>query len=176
VLALAALAGIAARIAAPGEAHPVALSRALMCGKERWIVKTLQDRPHLISAQPNTVAHLVGLPRPASLPATRLPFERHIYSVLAAVTLVRAEADEDLHLVLQSGPNHMIAESPSAPGCTVGATAYRRRQIARARSAVRLCAQARVVGVAFWDFKHGQTGVAPNAIELHPILGFACLG
>jgi hypothetical protein len=27
----------------------------------------------------------------------------------------------------------------------------------------------------FWDFKHGQTGVAPNAIELHPILGFACL-
>jgi hypothetical protein len=29
-------------------------------------------------------------------------------------------------------------------------------------------------GVAF-DFKHGQTGVAPNAIELHPILAFACL-
>jgi integrase len=29
------------------------------------------------------------------------------------------------------------------------------------------------VGVAFWDFKHGQTGVAPNAIELHPILGKA---
>jgi hypothetical protein len=33
----------------------------------------------------------------------------------------------------------------------------------------------RVVGVAFFDFKHGQTGVAPNAIELHPILDFACL-
>lgn len=33
-----------------------------------------------------------------------------------------------------------------------------------------------VVGVAFFfDFKHGQTGVAPNAIELQPILGFACL-
>jgi hypothetical protein len=27
----------------------------------------------------------------------------------------------------------------------------------------------------FWDYFHGQTGVAPNAIELHPILGFACL-
>jgi len=25
------------------------------------------------------------------------------------------------------------------------------------------------------DFDHGQTGVAPNAIELHPILGFTCL-
>jgi hypothetical protein len=31
------------------------------------------------------------------------------------------------------------------------------------------------VGVVFFDYKHGQTGVAPNAIELHPILGFACL-
>jgi len=30
-------------------------------------------------------------------------------------------------------------------------------------------------GVAFFDFPHGQTGVAPNAIELHPILGFRCL-
>jgi hypothetical protein len=44
-----------------------------------------------------------------------------------------------------------------------------------ARMKLRLCSQARVVGVAFFDFKHGQTGVAPNAIELHPILGFACL-
>jgi hypothetical protein len=41
---------------------------------------------------------------------------------------------------------------------------------------LRLCSHARVVGVAFFDFKHGQTGVAPNAIELHPILDFACLG
>jgi hypothetical protein len=45
-----------------------------------------------------------------------------------------------------------------------------------ARAAVRLCARAEVAGVAFFDFKHGQTGVAPNAIELHPILGFRCLG
>ena len=69
----------------------------------------------------------------------------------------------------------MIAEAPLAPSCTVNATRYRRRQMTDARSAVRLCSRARVVGVAFWDFKHGQTGVAPNAIELHPILGFACL-
>ena len=44
-----------------------------------------------------------------------------------------------------------------------------------ARNHVRLCARARVTGVAFFDFDHGQTGVAPNAIELHPILRFACL-
>jgi hypothetical protein len=55
-------------------------------------------------------------------------------------------------------------------------TALRRKQIGVARTAVRVCSRAVVTGVAFFDFKHGQTGVAPNAIELHPILGFRCLG
>jgi hypothetical protein len=117
---------------------------------------------------------LVSHERPTALPATRLPFERHIFSVDAAVTLVRQEADEDFHLVLQSGPDHMIAESPSS-ACAGGATPYRRRQMREAREKLRLCSHARAVGVAFFDFKHGQTGVAPNAIELHPILDFACL-
>ncbi len=27
-----------------------------------------------------------------------------------------------------------------------------------------------VTGVGFFDFLHGQTGVAPNGIELHPML------
>jgi hypothetical protein len=44
-----------------------------------------------------------------------------------------------------------------------------------ARDSVRLCSRAAVVGVAFFDFNHGQTGVAPNAIELHPVLSFRCL-
>ncbi len=62
----------------------------------------------------------------------------------------------------------MIAETPSSL-CTKGATAYRRKQMADSRKV------ARVVGVAFFDYLHGQTGVAPNGIELHPVLGFACL-
>jgi hypothetical protein len=32
-----------------------------------------------------------------------------------------------------------------------------------------------VTGVLFFDYPHGQTGVAPNAIEVHPVLDFACL-
>lgn len=30
-----------------------------------------------------------------------------------------------------------------------------------------------IEGVGFWDEIHGQTGVAPNWIELHPVLGFS---
>jgi hypothetical protein len=100
--------------------------------------------------------------------------ERHVYGVTAAVTLVRSEADHDLHLVLQGGSKHMIAEAPNAPFCTANATAYRKTQMRTPRNAVRHCVHARVVGVAFWDYYHGQTGVAPNAIELHPILRFVC--
>jgi hypothetical protein len=125
VVVVAALAALAARVAAPSGRAQHRPPAALRCGVERWTVKTLQDRPHLIPAQPNTVAHLVSLTRPNSLPATRLPFERHIYSVIAAVTLVRPEDDQDLHLVLRRGTNQMIAEAPNASSCAVNATAYR---------------------------------------------------
>jgi hypothetical protein len=68
----------------------------------------------------------------------------------------------------------MIAESPSV-SCAGRATPTRRRQMAQARAKVRLCARASVTGVAFFDFLHGQTGGAPNGIELHPVLSFGCL-
>jgi hypothetical protein len=147
--------------------------RHTLCGVERWTVKTLQDRPRLLPAKRVTLAYLVSRPAPASLPRTRLPFERHIFRVTAAVTLVRGEDDGDLHVILSDGRRTMITESPS-PSCTKSATPARRRQMAQARAAVRVCAKATITGVAFFDFKHGQTGVAPNAIELHPILAFAC--
>jgi hypothetical protein len=144
------------------------------CGSECWTVKTLQDRPRLLPLRRTTVVWLTNRPTPASLPATRLPFERHLYRVVAAVVLVRREADHDLHLVLRDGDRTMIAEAPD-PTCAPAATPLRRKQMAKARAAVRVCARALVVGVAFFDFLHGQTGVAPNAIELHPILAFRCL-
>jgi glycine/D-amino acid oxidase-like deaminating enzyme len=145
-----------------------------MCGIERWTVKTLQDRPRLLPVHRVTIHYLVTRPAPAYLPDTRLPFERHVFRVTASVILVRPEDDGDFHVVLSKGRRTMIAESPTS-SCTAGATLLRRRQMARARQRVQLCNRAVVTGVAFFDFKHGQTGVAPNAIELHPVLAFRCL-
>jgi len=144
------------------------------CGVERWAVKTLQDRPLLRPARSTTVRFLVTRRRPAHLPTRRLPFERNVFTVAAAVTGIRSEDDGDLHLLLRSGGAQMIAEAPQAV-CTSRARLAYRRAMALARGLVRVCAHARVTGVAFFDFKHNQTGVAPNAIELHPILGFHCL-
>jgi hypothetical protein len=137
-------------------------------------VKTLQDRPSLFPIRTVALRFLVTRPAPASLPVMRLPFERHIYRVVAAVVLVRPEDDGDYHLVLRDKGRTMIAETP-ALACTVRATPLRRAQMHAARKAVRLCARAAVTGVAFFDYYHGQTGVAPNAIELHPVLRFRCL-
>jgi hypothetical protein len=167
---IAVTAALATTAAEAGEAS----GTRLLCGIERWSVKTLQDRPRLLPVRTTAIHFLVTRPAPQALPYTRLAFERHVYRVTAAVTLVRAEDDGDIHLVLRDGALHMIAESPSM-GCTAGATPVRRAQMRVARTGVRSCARAVVTGVAFFDYKHGQTGVAPNAIELHPILGFRCL-
>src|SRR5258707_15237603 len=114
-LAVLLTAAVAVVLAAPPAAFPTPAStvRAL-CGVERWTVKTLQDRPVLLPAKATTIAFLTSRPAPAALPPTRLPFERHIYTVTAAVILIRAEADGDFHLVLSDGTRTMIAESPEA--------------------------------------------------------------
>jgi hypothetical protein len=168
VLLIALVAAAGARVAVPAHQRHAGFSAALACGVERWNIKTLKDRPRLLPARATTVAYLTSLRRPSYLPPRRrLLSERRIYSLIAAVTLDRTEADLDHHLVPLSGGRTMIAETPSAL-CTAGATSTRRKQMVAARRVARVCARARVVGVAFFDYKHGQTGVAPNAIELHP--------
>ena len=175
IVCVVAATAVAARVAAPASQSAPPASASLSCGVERQVVKTLQDRPTLIPAGRTTVAYLTSVARPRSLPSARLPFERRIFSITGAVRQVRPEADHDLHLVVRSGARSMIVEAPDAPFCTATTTWLRERQMAVARKAARPCARAHIVGVAFWDYYHGQIGVAPNAIELHPLLGFHCL-
>jgi hypothetical protein len=37
----------------------------------------------------------------------------------------------------------------------------------------KLSGRATVTGVGFFDIPHGQTGIAPNAIDLQPVLKFS---
>ena len=117
------------------EASPsVAATTRAMCGTERWTVKTLQDRPHLLPLRSVTLKYLVTRPAPASLPDRRLPFERHIFRVVATVTLIRPEADSDFHVVLRDDAGRtMITESPLG-SCDLNAAPIYRREIARARA------------------------------------------
>jgi hypothetical protein len=111
--------------------------------------------------------------------------ERRAYRVRALLVESKLEDDQDFHLVIAQ-PRHrsrtMIVEFP-AGDCT--RHSIKRKQMRRARAAfVRACGspssssstrlrgKAIITGVGFFDFYHGQTGVAPNAIELHPVLSF----
>ena len=137
---------------------------------------------NLNSTTSSTISALRALTQPSTLPANnRLqPTETTVFVLNATLTQYKLETDSDYHLVLSDASgNTMIAEIPS-PSC-VGAGSPFAPQISTSRStfngsftATTLFQTAiipvRVTGVGFFDFLHGQTGVAPNGIELHPVL------
>jgi hypothetical protein len=149
-------------------------------------VKTLSDPDReRVRLQPvdATVEELLALQRPAVLLsfARADPVEVTVYRVEARLLALFGEADGDYHLVLASLRDPtitMIAEVPD-PGCAGACASGRAEVYARVRQKLmdRLnSAQSegrpliRVTGVGFFDFLHGQRGVAPNGVELHPVL------
>lgn len=156
------------------------------CGVERWAVKTGTDADaslvNLNSPVPQTISYLDALTAPSTLPANNRvqPTETSLFVVDATLVEYKLESDSDYHLVLKDAQgNSMIAEIPD-PAC-VGAGSPFATGIQNARSefdaryTVTTSFQTanipvEVRGVGFFDFNHGQTGVAPNAIELHPVL------
>jgi hypothetical protein len=166
---------------------------------ERWTVKTGADADaQALTNQvptPGTISALTALPVPSVLPPNGRSdgAEKTVWSVRATLTAYAAEADGDYHMVIadQDGRT-MIAEIPK-PGDIPGRS-YFAAEIANARNAfddhfritespnqptpagtgsspfrdVRIGVT--LLGLGFFDFDHNQRGVAPNAIELHPVV------
>jgi hypothetical protein len=165
------------------------------CGQERWAVKTGTDQDAAsvdMSEHPTTIQHLISISAPpaASLPSTkRVPdVETTVWVVTATLRNYKIEdnpqtGDSDYHLVLADDAGRtMIAEIPS-PACVgsgspfAGAIAHARSQFDARFAPVSgsflpqdIAVKVQVTGVGFFDFKHGQRGLAPNGIELHPVL------
>ena len=181
--------GRAAPNARPSTAAPYGL-----CGSERWAVKTLTDpaasRIAFAKVKPTEVEAMRHLKVPFRLKATsarRLGAERTVYRFTAHLMSMKREDDSDIHLVV-SDPKlggSMIVEFPAA-FCDAGAAPALRARMTKARSNlakacggvpkssfVQLSGTATITGVGFFDLLHGQAGVAPNGIELHPALSFA---
>src|SRR5205814_1301344 len=137
-----------------------------------------------------SIEALRRLKMPAALKSTttrRRGTERTVYRVKAVLVSMRREDDSDIHLVITDPKlgGSMIVEFP-ATGCTVGAEDAERHAMAQARSdltaacggeigstSVTLTGRATITGVGFFDLIHGQAGVAPNGVELHPALSFS---
>ena len=164
------------------------------CGVERWAVKTGTDAAASqvnMTAQDTTIAALRGIAAPSTLGSSSARFtyagspEIQLYRLTnVTLTQYKLETDSDYHLVLQDGSgNTMIAEIPY-PGCVSGGPWLSSITTARNAFDAKYTASTSfqtanipvtVTGVGFFDLLHGQTGVAPNGIELHAVLGI-CFG
>ena len=70
-----------------------------------------------------------------------------------------------------NGPGNTLLPSPLAAGIANARSQFDARiQAQTFFNAPALSIPVRVKGVGFFDFAHGQRGLAPNAIELHPVL------
>jgi len=177
----------------------LAASAVLGCGIERWAVKTLADPEGVEVSQHApimaTIGELTNRPAPtrAQLQAaesTRFPDEQQTYQVSALIVGYKLEADDDFHIVLADPRNPkatMIAEIPAgkcASPAVIGgqleaifdalqtnfANQFGKPTAKFKKLNKPACVKAR--GVGFYDFLHGQTGVAKNGFELHPLLGW----
>jgi hypothetical protein len=169
---------------------------ASRCGIERWPVKTLADPngPQVFASPvtPVTIQNLTALPAPSredltQAVSTRFPAELRLQRVhLTAVVLgYKLESDRDIHIVLADPSNAattMVAEIPDSSCVPATYRNYfaelRKRFVAEFGQPHPRMRRPRnpepmeFTGVFFFDFLHGQTGVAPNGAELHPLLDF----
>jgi hypothetical protein len=162
-----------------------AITQALACGRERWDVKTLTDQDASqvnLVPQVATVADLIDLPAPVQ-PTSRVRQEFNTYQLTGTVTFAKLEADNDIHMILADPDGRtMIIESPCRDCAqnsivhdeiaTVRQTVEAQFPTAASGGVENTSVPVTVTGVAFFDRLHGQDGVAPNGIELHPILSF----
>jgi hypothetical protein len=156
------------------------------CGVERWSVKTGTDADagliNVSSTSSNTIVTMRSWSAPNPIPPNNRvsPYETTVWVLNATLTQYKAETDQDYHLILSDASgNTMIAEIPD-PAC-VGSGSPLAAGVSNARAEfdAKFTATSsfqtanipvQITGVGMFDFLHGQTGVAPNGIELHPVI------
>lgn len=160
------------------------------CGKERWAVKVGRDagagKIELHAPLETTIAGMRAWSAPSTLGPDRVaPHETSQYSLSATLSGYKLEADRDIHLVLSDSLGATVIAEIPAPACASGSPWQSRIAAARASFLRRFRVSekyrrekvpVRIEGIGFFDFIHGQTGVAPNGIEIHPVLAVAFPG
>jgi hypothetical protein len=116
-------------------------------GDYHLVIKDAQDRS-MIAEIPNPANFTTPSHFADQIAATRTAFDNHFG---LTETALKAPAPAD---ALTANPLAALVPAPLMP-VSVGVT---------------------IVGLGFFDFSHGQTGVAPNAIEIHPVVAIQFTG
>lgn len=156
-------------------------------GEERWEQKVLIDpEAQDIHEKPivTTIEELQKID--TKLPENkyqegkpRMEIEKQVYTIKNCfITDILRENDNDLHLVIEDGdkkhPHTMIAEipdveCPQAKESEWAGNYQEVRELILDHSENYRHFMFTISGVLFVDKSHGQTGRAPNGIEIHPI-------
>jgi hypothetical protein len=111
---------------------------------------------HLVIADDQGNTMIAEIPDPAALAPGSF--------FAAQIAAARQAFDEQFGL-------HEAARAPAAPAAPDAAPAAAEFSLAAMAPALtRVTESVTLQGLGFFDFAHGQDGVAPNAIELHPVI------
>ena len=159
------------------------------CGTERWNIKTLSDKDTIKidfnKIIKSTVKEQVNLDSPRTK-RSRLESETFVYSIECYIIGFKKESnDKDIHIVIKDFETNdtMIVEIPSYECYEIQKTSRYElfkeldewfinnigkpsTKFKRLSKPIRVT----ITGVGFFDFIHGQTGVAKNGREIHPVL------
>jgi hypothetical protein len=167
------------------------------CGTERWHVKTMSD-PYASQVNRNvqvtTVDTLIHAAVPTGLSASSdnvrfAPWELKAVQVRGKITGWKTETDNDYHIVISdmTHPTETMIIEPPSTACSGACSSGYGALYQSARNAFVACLGSPpssftapgktvvvdVTGVPMFDLLHGQTGVAPNGIEIHPVISVA---
>ncbi|HXC05922.1 MAG TPA: hypothetical protein VNZ86_14265, partial [Bacteroidia bacterium] len=162
--------------------------RSINCGgTERWGQKVLIDTAaRSINLTPDTITvtqfDQLPAPPPNSYAPRTAPLEFQTFAIHCHIIEKRFETDNDFHLIMYDGALTGIAEIPD-PACAQAATSTFVNDYIEARNFTNThmgpatsnnysvnIPMVIITGVGFVDPPHGQSGVAPNNMELHPVI------
>jgi hypothetical protein len=159
------------------------------CGVDRWSIKTLSDIDtlkidfnHIVSS---TVHEQVSLLAP-KIKKGRLESETKVYSIdCNLIGFKRESGDKDIHVIVEdiNTDETMVIEIPSHQCFEIQKTSRYKlfkdlqgwfySNIGSPKSKffyLKKHIPVTVTGVGFFDFNHGQIGMADNGREIHPVL------
>lgn len=174
--------------------HLYALSGILLasgqeCGVERWSIKTLSDTDtafiHFNNVVRSSVHDQVNMEAPFGRLNDRLASETVVYEIECFVIGYKKEPDRDIHVIVEdiNTDETMVIEIMS-PDCPEVKNTSRHKlaielyqwfteNIGVPRTSFTFLKDHKrinLTGVGFWDYLHGQKGMANNGREIHPVL------
>lgn len=158
------------------------------CGVERWAIKTLSDKDtqkiNFKKIIPTTIHEQINLKKSFSR-SGRMNSESIVYSLPCAIVGYKLEEDQDIHIIIEDTLTEetMVIELIS-PYCeSVKKTSrynqfkllsewfYKNIGVPSHRFVfLKKHIPVTITGVGFFDFCHGQKGMAENCREIHPVL------